>query len=528
MKNLAIFILIILVVVAISGSLSLACSKGSGTPTTQAGATAANTTAAGGNPTSTGATVPGAALPGGMPDIADLKYLPSYRLTITNKQAEGPGAGTSVIKYEWVLDQKAEHVRMEDGNGKVTMETISIGEKSWIWMGLAGLGWVEQPPQTKPASSMPSDLSNQLKQAQQDIKNSKARFDKKGTETVNNVRCTRYEFEYNLTTEMPNMATGGTTRTDMHSSGEVWIADQSGLPAVMIRSKSRGEITMANDKMVIDSEQNLTDIGAAISIKPPEGALRVTTGMPDIPGGIPGGMPTGIPTPPAGITRPPPINSTTPPKTTVTAAVTTTPTSAGSLPAFKDDFQGEWNNEWNWTDPNDDVTYDFTAHTGFLRLTAPDGNDLAGAMNFDAPRLLIPAEGDFTIETLIEFDPQEVYQGAGLLVWQDENGFLRTEFGYGGMGGEAKNVVLVTGEGGSLGLVGSVDLPDNLKRIELRVKRAGDRFTAWYRTGSGAWKEIGSVELLLDSAVEAGISQVTQYTSSEISADFDYFRMYKN
>jgi regulation of enolase protein 1 (concanavalin A-like superfamily) len=454
-----------------------------------------------------------------MPDIADVKSLPSYRLTITNKSVEGAGAGTSIIKYEWVRDQKAEHTRMEDGSGKVTMEMISIGDKSWLWMGMAGMGWVEQPPQTTPTSSLPSDLSSQLKKAQQDVENSKARFEKKGTETVNNVRCTRYEFEYNLTTEMPNVATGGTNKTVMHSSGEVWIADQSGLPAVMIKSKSKGEITMDGNKMVMDTEQNLTDIGAAITIKPPEDVMQVPTGMPAIP--------TGIPTLPTGIPRPPPTTSTTPQATTTIPVSSTTPAPAGGIPTFKDDFQGDWNNDWSWTDPNDDVTYDFTAHNGFLRLTVPDGNDLAGAINYDAPRLLVPRNGNFTMETLIEFDPQEYYQGAGLLVWQDENSFLRLEFGFGGMGGDAKNGVFVTGENGGLGLVNGIDLPVTLKRVELRLQRAGNQFTAWYRQAGGAWQEIGSTQMDIDPTVDVGIAQVTQYTSSEISADFDYFKLYE-
>ena len=177
--------------------------------------------------------------------------------------------------------------------------------------------------------------------------------------------------------------------------------------------------------------------------------MQVPTGIPTIPTGIPTSIPPLRPTPP----RP-----HYPPQLPVPPTTTTPPT--GGTPTFTDNFQGAWNSKWVWTDPNNDVTYSFTAHTGFLRLTVPEDNDLAGVTNYDAPRLLVPQKGDFTLETLVEFDPQETYQGAGLLVWQDENSFLRLEFGYGGMGGGAKNVVFVKQEEGGLGLVGSVDLPD--------------------------------------------------------------------
>jgi regulation of enolase protein 1 (concanavalin A-like superfamily) len=310
---------------------------------------------------------------------------------------------------------------------------------------------------------------------------------------------------------MPNLATGGTTKTDAHSIGEAWIADQSGLPAVMIKSKSTTDIVMAGEKTVMDMEQNLTDIGAAITINPPEGATQVPTGIPTIPTGIPTSIPT---------------TATTPPTTTTTSPTITTPPSTGETPSFNDNFQGTWNDDWGWTDPNNDVTYSLTARSGFLRLTVPGDNDLAGVANYDAPRLLIPQSGDFTIESLVEFDPQETYQGAGLLVWQDENTFLRLEFGYGGMGGIEKNAVFVKQEEGGLGLVGSIDLSATLNRLELRLQRTGDQFSAWYREVGGTWQEIGSTELNLASTIDVGIIQVTQYTTSEISADFDYFKVF--
>jgi len=234
--------------------------------------------------------------------------------------------------------------------------------------------------------------------------------------------------------------------------------------------------------------------------------------------------PTSAPTPPDTTSTPAATATTTP---TPAATAATTPTPAGGTLTFNDDFNGIWDPSWwYWTDPNDDTTYDFTAHTGFLRLTVPADNDLAGITNYDAPRLWFPYNGNFALETLVEFDPQEIYQGAGLLVWQDENSFLRIEFGFGGMGGEAKNAVFVKQEEGSLILVNGVDLPNTVESIELRLQRDGNQFTAWYRQVGGSWQEIGSTELILNPTVDVGITQITQYTTSEISGDFDYFKLF--
>jgi regulation of enolase protein 1 (concanavalin A-like superfamily) len=268
----------------------------------------------------------------------------------------------------------------------------------------------------------------------------------------------------------------------------------------------------------MEMEQNLTDIGADITISPPEGIVQIPTGTPVIP--------TSNPTLPPTNTTTPPTTTTTPPTTTGTTPTITTPPTVAT-PTFSDDFQGEWSDQWTWTDPNNDVTYSLSARNGFLRLTVPGDNDLAGVANYDAPRLLVQQSGDFTVETLIEYDPQETYQGAGLLVWQDEDTFLRLEFGFGGMGGIEKNAVFVKQEEGGLSLVGSIDLSTSLNRLELRLQRTGDQFSAWYRQVGGIWQEIGSTELNVTSTTDVGITQVTQYTTSEISADFDYFKLFK-
>jgi hypothetical protein len=303
MRHTGIYILVLLALVVLLGSLSIACgAPTSPTQSAQASATATptNTTAGGGTPTQTtggggqtptttptgsqgggGQTPTGTPsggststpLPGGLPEIAGTDSLSSYRMSVMSNIAEGTGAGiVTTMKYEFNRDQDAEHAWMEDANGTVTEVYIKIGDQYWIWM--YGLGWIVQPPQETQPSDLPSDLASQLEQAQQDVANSKARFDKKGEETVNDVHCIRYEFEYTLTIDMPNPVTGGTTTTEMHASGEMWIADESGVPAVMIKSVSTSEITMSGETMVVDSEQNITDIGADITINPPEDAMQ--------------------------------------------------------------------------------------------------------------------------------------------------------------------------------------------------------------------------------------------------------------
>jgi hypothetical protein len=78
---------------------------------------------------------------------------------------------------------------------------------------------------------------------------------------------------------------------------------------------------------------------------------------------------------------------------------------------------------------------------------------------------------------------KEVYQGAGLLVWQNEDTFLRFEFGFSGMGGPEKNAALLKHEEGSLGLVNYTDLQGATETIELRLQPNVNQFKAWSATG---------------------------------------------
>ena len=276
------FLAIVLLVV-----VSLACSPtgalpGGGTqgqPTAQA-------TAAGDQPTAqpkpqatatgaqavkpTATTASGAPL-GGLPQLGDLKSLSSYRSTMTMKTKDDKGQDLiSVITTEWVKDQKAEHITMKDAAGKTTSEIITIGDKRWLWM--PTLGWREMPPSPEKASDLPTDLESQVKKMQSDLSQAKPTFTLIGSETVNGVRCRHYKYDIVLSLDMPNLPTGGTQKVDIHSLGEMWIADQSGLPAIIIQTKETSEITLMGKKTVTDGERKVYDINAAITIKPPEGA----------------------------------------------------------------------------------------------------------------------------------------------------------------------------------------------------------------------------------------------------------------
>ena len=186
-----------------------------------------------------------------------------------------------------------------------------------------------------------------------------------------------------------------------------------------------------------------------------------------------------------------------------------------------------------------DAAVGVDARPGYLRISAPSGNDLFPNTNLDAPTSSGSSTVTSRIETRLEFAPAEDYQGAGLLIWQDEENFVRLERCFGGIGGKGSGICFLKIAGGEIDLgrrhaAGRDDAP---RRVELRLQRAGKRVSAWWRDASGAtvgaWQSVGSSEIDLPggeqpgatSALRAGVLLCVE-GAEEIGADFDLFRLW--
>ncbi len=167
---------------------------------------------------------------------------------------------------------------------------------------------------------------------------------------------------------------------------------------------------------------------------------------------------------------------------------------------------------------------DFDAGEGVLKLKIPSGTDLYGAKQ-NAPRLLKAISGDFEIETKLKFDPKNSYQGAGILVWNDDKNYLRFERGFGGVDGGESGVRLDKSVDGVYSSIsGTENSPTETPEIELKLIRKGQEFTAFMRENiDGEWKEVGIFTSNYPETVKVGIVGVS--TADEIIAEFKYIRI---
>jgi cytochrome c len=93
------------------------------------------------------------------------------------------------------------------------------------------------------------------------------------------------------------------------------------------------------------------------------------------------------------------------------------------------------NENWSWVRPY--AVWNLYDHLGFLRM-ATDGHDLYGSGGGVQSILLRPpmSTGDWTATTRLEFSPTTNYQQAGLILYADDDNYIKLVFGYDdGIGG---------------------------------------------------------------------------------------------
>ena len=449
----------------------------------------------------------------------DPDTLDSYRMKTMMWEKGGDKSKGSIIQVEWVKAQKAKRTTMGEGPGAV--EVIAIGDVTYSKM----MGtWVQQPAAAPSAQSQKQtdDIMRQLSE--------KYALTEAGRETLNGVMCRKVTYSGEATIHLPE----GPMRGDIKARGQgtMWIADQPGLPAVVVRNHGESETTMKSPigkgdvTIAMSSEMELTDINKPIVIQAPAGAMMPPTAAATTSADTtPAAAPDRTPAPPG------------------TAAATVSPSTQSdtsvSAHTFTDEFNGSYNRSWRGT-PGVEAKVTTSARNGFVRFTAGPGNDLFPFTNLDAPTLWRLVTADFTAETAVEFAPDEGYQGAGLFAWQDQDNFVRLERCFGGMGGGGSGICFLKVENGEPKLVADGNtVATAAKRVEFRLRfSGGNRMDAWWRDAAAGpqapWRVVGSTALPLRSAPQAGVGAgirvgilLAVESPSGISADFDWFRLGK-
>lgn len=160
--------------------------------------------------------------------------------------------------------------------------------------------------------------------------------------------------------------------------------------------------------------------------------------------------------------------------------------SPAATASFHDEFDAPLlDSRWRIVSPNPASSVRLTG-TGSLRITAVargGGSDLAPGPNNNAPRVLQPVSGNWTLETRVDFAPSSPFQGAGVLVCFDPkpesaNCWRVIERQFWGRG------QIINFSGAQKDFAGTTTY--------LRLRKQGSTYTAWYSGDGRAWIEAGT------------------------------------
>src|SRR5574337_1484512 len=218
--------------------------------------------------------------------IAQLETLDSYRLQGRMVMEGGQFLGSTTITWsftqEWVKTSLAQHtitsiestmpISSTDTpypNPPTTIETIVIGNTSWIKMGNDWTRIDYQQPQYQRSSV--GNLESEWRSRKP-----------VGEETINNIPCIHYKIDEDT---MKMSGPNGDMTT--HAEGDIWVANQPDLPAVIVRAQIhmqvKGSFFSLPTAMPVPSpeaqtsqimgyyyEYELTDVNTSINIEPPQ------------------------------------------------------------------------------------------------------------------------------------------------------------------------------------------------------------------------------------------------------------------
>jgi hypothetical protein len=145
--------------------------------------------------------------------------------------------------------------------------------------------------------------------------------------------------------------------------------------------------------------------------------------------------------------------------------------------------------------------------------------------------LLRVPTGDFVLETEVATEPGQWYQGAGLVLWNGSESYVRLERGFGDVGA----VIFEYRNGGPHVKVHSPSRDDpqliqtDADPVVLQLSKTSDAVSArWRPAQDQQWQELGTIAMALPDSTKAGVAVLNRAQNgaepTPFSGRFDYVR----
>ena len=177
---------------------------------------------------------------------------------------------------------------------------------------------------------------------------------------------------------------------------------------------------------------------------------------------------------------------------------------------------------WWWV-REDPTHWSLIDRPGWMRITTQPGS-LVGGTNDEQNLLLMPAPpGDFYLTVQLEFTPTANFHQAGLIIYQDDDNYVRLSLGH--VSGD-QYVEMTCEVNASADVTGVMEAATHL---ELQLQKRGDTYEGYYSLDGEHWTPVGRYTASL-GAVQAGLGAAQEISlnlqaAPDIPADFTKFQM---
>jgi beta-xylosidase len=180
---------------------------------------------------------------------------------------------------------------------------------------------------------------------------------------------------------------------------------------------------------------------------------------------------------------------------------------------------------WSWV-RQDSSAWSLTERHGFLRIHTQAGSldDNAIANNIlTRPALAV----DYQVSTHVEFTPTHNFQEASLLLYQNDNNFIKVSRIYNSVVGGS--IILLKREVAGAGVGAFFSPVTTATAVDLRLQFVGAHVSGSYRIGTGNWVTLGQylvgpISAYANVAIAAHHGAPTNPPPS-ITADFDFVEL---
>lgn len=187
-----------------------------------------------------------------------------------------------------------------------------------------------------------------------------------------------------------------------------------------------------------------------------------------------------------------------------------------------EDFTSSLDNGWSWVRP-DTSHWSLATKPGYLRITATRGDLWAGANTATNLLLRQPTDSDFSIITQVTIAPFLPAQQAGLLVYQDDDNYVRLTRG---LMGTSNKVEFASEQSGA---PTALQVDASSTTVFLAITKNGALYSGYYSLDGLSWNLVTQNQnpTLNIQRARVGIGAWTT-AADEIPADFYSFCMSKS